>query len=297
MNSSDPLYILYTSGTTGKPKGVLRDTAGHIIALKWSMRNIYNCKPGDVFWAASDVGWVVGHSFSVYGPLLLGCTTIIYEGKPVGTPDESNFWRIIERNGVNVFFTSPTAIRAIKQMDNNGISANDFNMKSLKYFFLAGERADSDTIKWAKKVSGVPVLDHWWQTETGWPITANCIGLDGILPINYGSSYKPVPGYDLRVIDNNLNEVKPGIIGTLAIKLPLPPGFALTLYNADQRYIDSYFKAFPGFYDTGDSGYIEDGNVYVMSRTDDVINVAGHRLSTGAMEEILIDHPDVNHFH
>ncbi|MDP6087848.1 MAG: AMP-binding protein, partial [Nitrospinota bacterium] len=289
----DPLYILYTSGTTGQPKGVVRDNGGHAVALRWSMENIYGVKPGEVYWAASDIGWVVGHSYIVYAPLLHGCTSILYEGKPVGTPDAGAFWRVISTHGVKALFTAPTAFRAIKREDPEGGLVKQYDLSRFRTLFLAGERADPDTVKWAEEKLGVPVIDHWWQTETGWPISANCMGIEP-MPVKYGSPTKPVPGWDIRVADPGNREVKPGEMGALVVKLPLPPGSLPTLWNADERFVDAYFKAFPGYYETGDAGYIdEDGYVFVMSRTDDIINVAGHRLSTGALEEVLASHPDV----
>jgi len=294
LTSSDPLYILYTSGTTGKPKGVLRDNGGHAVALRWSMENIYGMKPGDVFWAASDVGWVVGHSYSVYGPLLMGCTTVLYEGKPVGTPDAANFWRVIERHKVNGLFTAPTALRAIKRLDEEGELVAGHDISSLKAVFLAGERADPDTLKWAEHALKVPIRDNWWQTETGWPICANLIALEGYKPIKYGSTYSPCPGFDVQVLDDAHEPVARNVLGNLAIKLPLPPGALLSLYNNPEGFQSSYMENIPGYYDTGDAGYIdEEGYVFVMSRTDDVLNVAGHRLSSGAMEEVIADHHDV----
>ncbi len=291
--ATDPLYILYTSGTTGEPKGVVRDNGGHAVALKWSMKHIYGVKPGEVYWAASDVGWVVGHSYIVYAPLLNGNTTVLYEGKPVGTPDAGAFWRVISQHKVSVLFTAPTAFRAIKKEDPEGALIKDYNLSSLKALFLAGERLDPDTYQWAERNLGVTVIDHWWQTETGWSICANCLGIEK-LPIKEGSPTKAVPGSDVHVVDDFCQEVKPGEIGALVIKLPLPPGTSPTLWNADERFIDSYLSEFPGYYKTADAGFIdEDGYVFVMSRTDDIINVAGHRLSTGAMEEVLAAHPDV----
>ena len=291
--ANHPLYILYTSGTTGEPKGVVRDTGGHIVALKWSMSRIYDVAPGDVYWAASDVGWIVGHSYIVYGPLFNGCTTLLYEGKPVGTPDPGAFWRVISDHKVNVLFTAPTAFRAIKKEDPGGEYVRKYDLSSLQSLFLAGERCDPDTLNWAGEKLGVPVIDHWWQTETGWPICSNCLGIE-VLPIVPGSPARAVPGYDVDVLDRDGNPVAPGDIGALVIKSPLPPGTFTTLWNADDRFVDSYFKTFPGYYETGDAGYIdENGYVFVMARTDDVINVAGHRLSTGAIEEVLTGHADV----
>jgi propionyl-CoA synthetase len=293
VNANDPLYILYTSGTTGQPKGVVRDTGGSIVALKWSMKNIYNVQPGDVYWAASDVGWVVGHSYIVYGPLFGGNTTIIYEGKPVGTPDPGAFWRVIEEHKVKVMFTAPTAFRAIKKEDPQGEYLAKYDLSGLQSLFLAGERCDPHTLEWAQEKLQIPVIDHWWQTETGWPICSNCLGIE-LLPIVPGSPARAVPGYDVQALDEEGNQVAPGDIGALAIKNPLPPGTFTTLWNAEDRFIDSYFSKFPGYYETGDAGYVdENGYVFVMARTDDVINVAGHRLSTGAMEEVLSDHDDV----
>ncbi len=334
MKSEDPLYVLYTSGTTGKPKGVVRDNGGHAVALQWAMEHVFNMKQGNVFWASSDIGWVVGHSFIVYGPLLRGCTTVLYEGKPVDTPDHVNFWRTVERHQVNCLFSAPTAIRAIKKNDPKGELTKNFNLSSLQALFLAGEHADTNTIHWAEKALNCPVLDNWWQTETGWPICANQIGVHGFLKMKAGSCFKRCPGYDLQVsgcylyclfylfiylfvclfiviysyiftistlisyyssfpiintqvLDSNNNPVPPNTMGNLAIKLPLPPGTLLSIWGNDQRFIDSYLSKIPGYYDTGDAGYIdEDEYVYVMTRTDDVINVAGHRLSTGQMEEV-----------
>jgi propionyl-CoA synthetase len=291
--ATDPLYILYTSGTTGQPKGVVRDHGGHAVALKWSMQNIYGVGSGEVFWAASDIGWVVGHSYIVYAPLLKGCTSILYEGKPVGTPNPAAFWRLAAQHGVNVLFTAPTAFRAIKKEDPQGTSMAKHDLKNFRTLFLAGERCDPDTLVWARDHLGVPVIDHWWQTETGWPIGANCVGL-GMLPVKPGSPTKAVPGYDVRVLSEDNRELGPGQIGSVAIRLPLPPGCLPTLWNNDDGYVTSYLTKHPGYYLTGDAGYKdEDGYLYIMSRIDDIINVAGHRLSTGAMEEILASHPDV----
>ena len=291
--ATDPLYILYTSGTTGQPKGVVRDNGGHMVALHWSMENIYGIKPGEVFWAASDVGWVVGHSYIVYAPLLHGATTLMYEGKPVGTPDAGAFWRIISEYGVAALFTAPTAFRAIKKEDPDGKFIGNYDLSKFRTLFLAGERADPDTVKWAEKKLKVPVIDHWWQTETGWAIAANPVGL-GLLPVKYGSPTVPMPGYDVRVLDEGGHEVKRGQLGAICVKLPLPPSCLPTLWNADERFRKSYLEHFPGYYETADAGYMdEDGYLYIMSRTDDIINVAGHRLSTGAMEEILASHPNV----
>ncbi len=291
--ATDPLYILYTSGTTGMPKGVVRDNGGHLVALQWSMKHIYGVEPGEVYWAASDVGWVVGHSYIVYAPLFNGNTTVLYEGKPVGTPDPGAFWRLISQHGVRVLFTAPTAFRAIKREDPNGDYMRKYDLSCFRTLFLAGERCDPDTLLWAEKQLGVPVIDHWWQTETGWPIGANCVGL-GMLPVKPGSCTKPVPGYDVRVLGADGKELPAGQIGSLVIKLPLPPGCLPTLWNNDEAYQKSYLSAFPGYYLTADAGYKdEDGFLSVMTRTDDIINVAGHRLSTGAMEEVLASHPDV----
>jgi propionyl-CoA synthetase len=294
VEATDPLYILYTSGTTGEPKGVVRDNGGHAVALKWTMKNIYNVEAGDVYWAASDVGWVVGHSYIVYGPLLAGCTTILYEGKPVFTPDAGAFWRVISQHKVKAMFTAPTAFRAIKQQDPGAELIKKYDLSNFKTLFLAGERTDPDTLKWAQTNLGVPVIDHWWQTETGWAICANCMGIHEF-PVKEGSPTKPAPGWNLQVIDpETLEQVKTGDIGALVVKLPLPPGTLPTLWQNDKRYVESYLDEFPGYYKTADAGFIdEDGYAYIMSRTDDIINVAGHRLSTGAMEEVLADHPDV----
>ena len=300
--ATDPLYILYTSGTTGVPKGVVRDNGGHAVALHWSLRNIYGVKPDEVFWTASDVGWVVGHSYIVYAPLLLGCTTIMYEGKPVGTPDAGAFWRVIEQHRVRVFFTAPTAFRAIKREDPDGRLIRGRDLGQFRALFLAGERADPPTVAWAEEQLGIPVIDHWWQTETGWPIAANCLGIER-LPIKHGSATRAVPGWDVRVLDSErvgaeaegmARELAPGEIGALAIKLPLPPGALPTLWQADDKFVAAYLSAFPGFYQTADAGFIDgDGYVHVMTRTDDIINVAAHRLSTGEIEEVLAAHPDV----
>jgi len=291
--ATDPLYILYTSGTTGQPKGVVRDNGGHLVALKWTMKNIYSVDPGDVFWAASDVGWVVGHSYIVYGPLFHGNTTILYEGKPVGTPDAGAFWRVISHHKVRVMFTAPTAFRAIKREDPTGALIRNYDLSNFKALFLAGERCDPDTLHWAESRLQVPVIDHWWQTETGWPICANCLGIEP-LTVKAGSPSKPVPGWDVRVVDAENRETKCGEIGALVIKLPLPPGTLPTLWKDDEGYRRWYLSRYPGYYLTGDGGYKdEDGYCFVMGRIDDVINVAGHRLSTGAMEEVLASHPDV----
>jgi len=291
--ATDPLYILYTSGTTGIPKGVVRDNGGHMVALKWTMKAVYNVDAGDVYWAASDVGWVVGHSYIVYGPLLKGCTTILYEGKPVGTPDAGAFWRVISQHKVKALFTAPTAFRAIKREDPEGKLIKNYDISSFATLFLAGERSDPDTLKWAENNIKVPVIDHWWQTETGWAIAANCMGLHHY-PVIYGSPTKPVPGWNVMVVNPENEVVKAGDIGALVVKLPLPPGSLPTLWNNDEGYVKSYLEEFPGYYKTADAGYMdENGYVFVMSRTDDIINVAGHRLSTGAMEEILADHPQV----
>ena len=292
--ATDPLYILYTSGTTGQPKGVVRDNGGHVVALKWTMKNVYNVDQGDVYWAASDVGWVVGHSYIVYGPLFRGCTTILFEGKPVGTPDAGVFWRVISEHKVRTLFTAPTAFRAIKREDPEAKMVKDYDLTNFYALFLAGERLDPDTLKWAENALKVPVIDHWWQTETGWAIAANCLGVHQF-PVKEGSPTKPAPGWNLKVLDPESKEVvKPGEIGALVSKLPLPPGTLPTLWNNDTRFLESYMEEFPGYYKTADAGFIDaDNYVFVMARTDDIINVAGHRLSTGGMEEVLADHPDV----
>jgi propionyl-CoA synthetase len=291
--ATDPLYILYTSGTTGQPKGVVRDNGGHAVAILWTMANVYGVQPGEVFWAASDVGWVVGHSYIVYGPLLHGCTTVVYEGKPVGTPDPGAFWRVIAEHGVSVMFTAPTAFRAIKREDPQASHLQRYDLGKFRALFLAGERCDPDTLVWAQTTLQVPVIDHWWQTETGWAIAANCLGIEP-LPVKPGSPTKAVPGYDVRVLDEGGHEVPAGTIGRIMIRLPMPPGCLPTLWNNDARFESSYLKAEPGYYLTGDAGYKDDdGYLYIMSRIDDIINVAGHRLSTGAMEEVLASHKDV----
>ena len=293
VKGSDPLYVLYTSGTTGQPKGVVRPNGGHAVALNWTMKNVYNVEPGEVFWAASDVGWVVGHSYIAYGPLIYGATTVVFEGKPVGTPDAGTFWRVIEDHKVTSFFTAPTAFRAIKRVDPEGEFVKKYDLSSLKALFLAGERADSDTIIWAQDQLGVPVIDHWWQTETGYGIAAIPMGLEA-MPVKLGSPGVPLPGYEVHALGDDGHEVPAGEMGAIAIKLPLPPGTLSGLWEAEDRYKSSYLEAFPGYYETGDAGIIdEDGYLYIMARTDDVINVAGHRLSTGAMEEVLSSHPDV----
>jgi propionyl-CoA synthetase len=291
--ATDPLYVLYTSGTTGLPKGVVRDNGGHLVALKWSLRKVYGMAPGEVFWAASDIGWVVGHSYIVYAPLFLGCTTVLYEGKPVGTPDAGAFWRVIAEHGVRVLFTAPTAFRAIKREDPDGALVSRHDLSGFRALFLAGERADPDTVRWAERLLGVPVIDHWWQTETGWPVAANCLGIEA-LPVKPGSPTRAVPGYDVRVLGEDGRELSAGETGHLALRLPLPPGCLTTLWEDDAGFRRAYLSRFPGYYATGDAGHRDaDGYLWIMSRTDDIINVAGHRLSTGAMEEVLAAHPDV----
>jgi propionyl-CoA synthetase len=293
VEATDPLYILYTSGTTGEPKGVLRDNGGHLVSLKWTMKNIYDIEPGEVWWAASDVGWVVGHSYICYAPLFHGCTTVVFEGKPVGTPDAGAFWRVIAEYKVKALFTAPTAFRAIKRDDPDAKLMKDYDLTHFKALFLAGERTDPNTLEWAQQALDRPVIDHWWQTETGWAIAANCTGIE-MLPVKPGSPTKPAPGWDVQVLDENCNEVPREQIGSICVKLPLPPGSLPTLYNNDERYVKSYLAEFPGYYATADAGFMDqDGYVYIMARTDDVINVAGHRLSTGGMEEVLSKHRDV----
>src|SRR5436190_15155612 len=293
VEATDPLYILYTSGTTGIPKGVVHDNGGHAVALKWSMGAVYGLGAGETMFTASDIGWIVGHSYIVYGPLLKGCTTILYEGKPVGTPDPGAFWRLTAQHGVNIIFTAPTAFRAIKKEDPQGLHMAAHDLRNFRVLYLAGERCDPDTLHWAREKLRVPVIDHWWQTETAWPIAANCVGL-GMLPVKPGSPTKPVSGYDVRVLGEDNQEMPAGQIGSIALRLPLPPGCLPTLWNNDAGYEKSYLTTHPGHYLTGDAGYKDaDGYVYIMSRVDDIINVAGHRLSTGAMEEVLAGHPDV----
>jgi propionyl-CoA synthetase len=293
VEATDPLYILYTSGTTGQPKGIVRDNGGHAVALAWSMRNVYDVEPGEVYWSASDVGWVVGHSYIVYAPLLHGCTTVLYEGKPVGTPDAGAFWRVIAEHGVSTMFTAPTAFRAIRQQDPDGVHIGRYDLSRLRALFLAGERCDPETLRWAEERLRIPVVDHWWQTETGWAIAADCLGVER-LPVKPGSATRAAPGWDLRVVDGSGAELPRGRIGALVVKLPMPPGASPTLWNAEDRFRATYLDPFPGYYQTADAGLIdEDGYVHVMARTDDIINVAGHRLSTGALEEVLAAHPDV----
>ncbi|MDH3333285.1 MAG: AMP-binding protein, partial [Gammaproteobacteria bacterium] len=291
--ATDPLYLLYTSGTTGQPKGIVRDNGGHAVALHWSMKNIYGVDPGEVYWAASDIGWVVGHSYIIYGPLLHGNTTVLFEGKPVGTPDAGAFWRVVAEHNVATMFTAPTAFRAIKQQDPDGKLIQNYDLSNLRTLFLAGERCDPDTLHWAENKLGIPVIDHWWQTETGWAIAANCVGIER-LPVKAGSVGPAAPGWDVRALHSNGDEVEPGEPGAIACKLPLPPGSLTGLWQAEDRFRSSYLETFPGYYETGDAGFIDaDGYVNVMSRTDDVINVAGHRLSTGSLEEVLAGHADV----
>jgi propionyl-CoA synthetase len=293
VDATDPLYILYTSGTTGKPKGVVRDNGGHLVALKWTMENLYGIKPGEVWWCASDIGWVVGHSYIIYGPLIHGATSIMYEGKPVGTPDPGAFWRVISEHGAVALFTAPTAFRAIRKEDGEGAFIRKYDLSKFRTLFLAGERADPPTVEWAEQQLKVPVIDHWWQTETGWCIAGNPVGLE-LLPVKHGSPTVPMPGYKIEVVDEAAKPVAANAMGSIVIKLPLPPGNLPTLWQQDERCRESYFAEFPGYYKTSDAGYMdEDGYVFVMGRTDDIINVAGHRLSTGGMEEILASHPDV----
>ena len=293
VDATDPLYILYTSGTTGEPKGIVRDNGGHAVALYWTMKNIYGVEPGEVYWAASDIGWIVGHSYIMYAPLLHGNTTILFEGKPVGTPDAGAFWRVVSEHKVACMFTAPTAFRAIKQQDPHGAHIEEYDLSCFRTLFLAGERCDPDTLHWAEKKLGVPVIDHWWQTETGWAIASNCVGIE-TLPVKAGSVTRAVPGWEVRALDSDGTDMPSGQVGAIACKLPLPPGTLPGFWQADDRYKKGYLDRFPGYYETGDAGYIDDdGYIYVMSRTDDIINVAGHRLSTGAIEEVLAAHPDV----
>jgi propionyl-CoA synthetase len=293
VSATDPLYILYTSGTTGQPKGIVRDNGGHAVALTWSMKHVYGLDPGDVWWTASDIGWVVGHSYIVYAPLFYGCTTVLYEGKPVGTPDAGAYWRVISEHGARALFTAPTAFRAIRQQDPEAELISGRDLSGFGTLFLAGERCDPETLRWAEAKLGVPVIDHWWQTETGWAIAANCMGIEP-LPVVAGSPTKPVPGWDLRVLDREGAEQPAGETGALVVKLPMPPGASPTLWNADDRFRETYLSRFPGYYETADAGYVDEkGYVFVMARTDDIINVAGHRLSTGAIEEALASHSDV----
>jgi propionyl-CoA synthetase len=293
VRATDPLYILYTSGTTGQPKGVVRDNGGHAVALQWSMPNIYDVNPGDIYWAASDIGWVVGHSYIVYAPLIAGCSTVLFEGKPIGTPDAGVFWRVIRDHGVKVLFTAPTAFRAIKRADPDGEFLKTYDTSSLTHLFLAGERADPDTIIWAQDKLGVPVIDHWWQTETGWSICANPVGIE-TLPVKLGSPSVPMPGYEIDILAEDGTVRAANELGAIAVKLPLPPSCLPTVWGADEAFVEKYLTTFPGYYETGDAGYKdEDGYLYIMARTDDVINVAGHRLSTGQLEEVLAEHPDV----
>jgi propionyl-CoA synthetase len=293
VDATDPLYILYTSGTTGQPKGIVRDNGGHAVALEWTMKQIYDVEPGEVYWAASDIGWAVGHSYIAYAPLFHGCTTVLYEGKPVGTPDAGAFWRVISEHGVGTLFTAPTAFRAIRQQDPDGAQISRYDLSGFRALFLAGERCDPETLRWAEEQLGVPVIDHYWQTETGWPVVANCLGIEP-LPVVRGSPTRPVPGWDVRAVDEGGAERPRGEIGALVVKLPMPPGSSPTLWNADERYHATYLSTFPGYYQTADAGYVDDaGYVFVMARTDDIINVAGHRLSTGALEEVVAAHADV----
>jgi propionyl-CoA synthetase len=293
LAATDPLYILYTSGTTGTPKGVVRDIGGYMVALKWSMSAVFDVRPGETYWAGSDIGWVVGHSYIVYGPLVQGCASVLYEGKPIGTPDAGAYWRVIQDYKVAAFFTAPTGLRAVRKEDPEAKLLKTYDISSLRTLFLAGERADPDTVAWAEKILGVPVIDNWWQTETGWPIAANPVGL-GMLPVKRGSPSVPMPGYDVHVVDEAAKPVPPKTMGSIVLKLPLPPGCLPTLYRQDERMRESYLREFPGFYKTADAGFVdEDGYLTILGRTDDIINVAGHRLSTGGMEEVVASHPDV----